>query len=163
GRDRGARRILGSKPVLPSFQASRRHHAETIPHVRKNRTGGRKSLQEAGPRASQHSVRIGTRVARASPMRGPVGPTGSPRRGTLSPRALLRRERVVLGTGSARAPGRRAGVAGGVGPPTSSFTLRGVDEMETEGTLSSAWDQHLASEFAAKSADQALATMTAEP
>src|SRR5262245_54946019 len=35
--------------------------------------------------------------------------------------------------------------------------------METEGTLSSAWDQHLASEFAAKSADQALATMTAEP
>jgi hypothetical protein len=35
--------------------------------------------------------------------------------------------------------------------------------METEGTLSNAWDQHLASEFAAKSADQAFATMTAEP
>jgi carboxymethylenebutenolidase len=35
--------------------------------------------------------------------------------------------------------------------------------METEGTLSSAWDQHLASEFDAKSADQALATMTADP
>ena len=35
--------------------------------------------------------------------------------------------------------------------------------MATEGTLSNAWDQHLASEFAAKSADQALATMTAEP
>jgi carboxymethylenebutenolidase len=35
--------------------------------------------------------------------------------------------------------------------------------METEGTLSSAWDQHLASEFAARSADQALATMTADP
>ena len=35
--------------------------------------------------------------------------------------------------------------------------------METETTLSSAWDQHLASEFAARSADQALATMTAEP
>ena len=35
--------------------------------------------------------------------------------------------------------------------------------METERTLSSAWDQHLASEFAAKSADQALDTMTAEP
>ena len=35
--------------------------------------------------------------------------------------------------------------------------------METEGSLSNAWDQHLASEFAAKSADQALATMTAEP
>src|SRR5215471_13350131 len=45
----------------------------------------------------------------------------------------------------------------------SSFTLRGVEEMETEGTLSNAWDQHIASEFAAKSADQALATMTAEP
>jgi carboxymethylenebutenolidase len=35
--------------------------------------------------------------------------------------------------------------------------------METERTLSSAWDQHLASEFDAKSADQALATMTADP
>ena len=35
--------------------------------------------------------------------------------------------------------------------------------MGTEGTLSGAWDQHLASEFGAKSADQALATMTAEP
>ena len=35
--------------------------------------------------------------------------------------------------------------------------------MEIEGTLSSAWDQHLASEFAAKSADQALATMSTEP
>jgi carboxymethylenebutenolidase len=35
--------------------------------------------------------------------------------------------------------------------------------MKTEGTLSNAWDQHLASEFAAKSADQALATMTEDP
>jgi carboxymethylenebutenolidase len=35
--------------------------------------------------------------------------------------------------------------------------------MATEGTLSNAWDQHLASEFAAKSPEQALATMTAEP
>ena len=35
--------------------------------------------------------------------------------------------------------------------------------MSTEGTLSNAWDQQLASEFTAKSADQALATMTAEP
>ena len=35
--------------------------------------------------------------------------------------------------------------------------------METETTLSSAWDRHIASEFAAKSAEQALATMTAEP
>ena len=35
--------------------------------------------------------------------------------------------------------------------------------METEGVLSNAWDQHLASEFAARSAEQALATMTAEP
>ena len=35
--------------------------------------------------------------------------------------------------------------------------------METEGTLSSAWDQHLAAEFAARSADEALATMTADP
>jgi carboxymethylenebutenolidase len=35
--------------------------------------------------------------------------------------------------------------------------------MEVERRLSGAWDQHLASEFAAKSADQALATMTAEP
>ena len=35
--------------------------------------------------------------------------------------------------------------------------------METEGTLSNAWEQHLASEFSAKSADEALATMTANP
>jgi carboxymethylenebutenolidase len=35
--------------------------------------------------------------------------------------------------------------------------------METEKNLSSAWDQHLASEFTAKNADQALATMTADP
>ena len=35
--------------------------------------------------------------------------------------------------------------------------------MITETTLSSAWDQHLASEFAAQSPEQALATMTAEP
>jgi carboxymethylenebutenolidase len=35
--------------------------------------------------------------------------------------------------------------------------------METERTLSSAWDQHLSSEFTARSADQALATMTADP
>jgi carboxymethylenebutenolidase len=35
--------------------------------------------------------------------------------------------------------------------------------MRTERTLSSAWGQHLASEFAAKSPEQALATMTAEP
>jgi|SRR5262245_41524078 len=35
--------------------------------------------------------------------------------------------------------------------------------MVTENTLSGAWDQHLASEFAAKSPEQALATMTAEP
>ena len=33
----------------------------------------------------------------------------------------------------------------------------------SEETLSSAWDQHLASEFAAKSPEQALATMAAEP
>jgi carboxymethylenebutenolidase len=35
--------------------------------------------------------------------------------------------------------------------------------METEGRLSSAWDRHLESEFAAKSPEQALATMSDEP
>jgi carboxymethylenebutenolidase len=35
--------------------------------------------------------------------------------------------------------------------------------METEKTLSNAWEQHLASEFAARSADQALETMAADP
>jgi len=34
--------------------------------------------------------------------------------------------------------------------------------MHTEKTLSSAWDQHLGAEFAAKDADQAVATMTSE-
>jgi len=35
--------------------------------------------------------------------------------------------------------------------------------MKTDDTLSSAWDRHLASEFIAKSADDALATMAADP
>jgi hypothetical protein len=35
--------------------------------------------------------------------------------------------------------------------------------MSTEDRLSSVWDQHLASECAAKSPEQALATMTAAP
>jgi len=35
--------------------------------------------------------------------------------------------------------------------------------MATQETLSRAWDQHIASEFVAKSPEQALATMTAEP
>jgi carboxymethylenebutenolidase len=35
--------------------------------------------------------------------------------------------------------------------------------METGATLSSAWDRHLAAEFAARSADEALATMAADP
>jgi carboxymethylenebutenolidase len=34
--------------------------------------------------------------------------------------------------------------------------------MATEGTLSSVWDQHVGAEFSAKSADEAVATMTAE-
>ena len=34
--------------------------------------------------------------------------------------------------------------------------------MEREGTLSSVWDKHVSAEFAAKDADQAVATMTAE-
>jgi carboxymethylenebutenolidase len=35
--------------------------------------------------------------------------------------------------------------------------------MKTEDTLSSAWDRHLASEFSARSADEALSTMAANP
>ena len=35
--------------------------------------------------------------------------------------------------------------------------------MQREAALSTAWNEHLASEFVAKSPDQALATMTAEP
>jgi carboxymethylenebutenolidase len=58
---------------------------------------------------------------------------------------------------------RIAMVTGGTRGVDSIFTLSGVDEMETETILSSAWDQHIASEFAAKSGEQALATMTAEP
>ncbi len=34
--------------------------------------------------------------------------------------------------------------------------------MKTEKTLSNAWDQHVGAEFAAKDADQAVATMTVE-
>ena len=35
--------------------------------------------------------------------------------------------------------------------------------MRIEETLSSVWEQHVGAEFAAKSADEAVATMTAEP
>ena len=34
--------------------------------------------------------------------------------------------------------------------------------MQTEGTLASVWDQHVGAEFSAKSADEAVATMTAD-
>src|SRR5262249_18180049 len=40
--------------------------------------------------------------------------------------------------------------------------FQGVKEMETQETLSKVWDQHVGAEFAAHSADQAVATMTAE-
>ena len=40
--------------------------------------------------------------------------------------------------------------------------VRGAGDMETEKTLSNAWDQHVGEEFAAKDADQAVATMTVE-
>ena len=49
-RDRGARRILGSEPILPALQAPRRRHAATIPHIRKNHIKDRKPRQETGPR-----------------------------------------------------------------------------------------------------------------
>jgi len=42
------------------------------------------------------------------------------------------------------------------------LTVRGADDVETEKTLSNAWDQHVGAEFAAKDADQAVATMTVE-
>src|SRR5262249_51188946 len=70
---------------------------------------------------------------------------------------------LMSSVGRRDCPTARELVVGGLGQPASSFTLRGVDEMETETTLSSAWDQHIASAFAAKNAEQALATMTAEP
>ncbi len=35
--------------------------------------------------------------------------------------------------------------------------------MKTEEPLSSVWEKHVGAEFAAKSADQALETMTADP
>jgi hypothetical protein len=50
------------------LQAPGQRHAGAVPQVRKNRLKGRKSLQEPGPRALYHSVRIGARVARASPV-----------------------------------------------------------------------------------------------
>src|SRR5262245_43415099 len=58
-------------------------------------------------------------------------------------------------------PGERAPYHAGRFRPRVPW--RGVDEMETEGTLSSAWDRHPASEFAARSADEALAKMAADP
>ena len=127
-----------------------------------HRLKDRKPRQEPGPRVRYHAVMIGARVDRAS-LVAMTGRTDRLPWGPMSPSALVDRERVVLGAGSDRATACRAGVAGGFGRPTLSSTLKGVDEMRTEETLSSAWDQHLASEFAAKSPEQALATMTAEP
>jgi hypothetical protein len=40
--------------------------------------------------------------------------------------------------------------------------MKGTNHLETEKTLASVWDQHVGAEFSAKSADQAVATMTAE-
>src|SRR5262245_56595210 len=88
----------------------------------------------------------GARVARPSSL---TRASGTDRLPTPGPPPLGQRPAPAL-------PGQLAW-------PASSFAWRGVDEMATEATLSSAWDQHLASEFAARSADQALATMTAEP
>jgi carboxymethylenebutenolidase len=41
-------------------------------------------------------------------------------------------------------------------------SLNGEGNMEPEATLSSVWEQHVGAEFAAKSADQAVATMTSD-
>jgi hypothetical protein len=49
---RGARRLLGSKPILPALQARRRPHTGTIPPVRKHRLKDRKPRQEPGPRVA---------------------------------------------------------------------------------------------------------------
>jgi hypothetical protein len=38
----------------------------------------------------------------------------------------------------------------------------GADDVDTEGTLSSVWDTRVGAEFAAKDADQGVATMTAD-
>src|SRR5262249_25261159 len=43
-------------------------HPGPVPQVGKKRIKGRKPLQEPGPRALYHSVRIGARVARATPL-----------------------------------------------------------------------------------------------
>src|SRR5215470_5002973 len=40
--------------------------------------------------------------------------------------------------------------------------MRGAHDMETEGTWSSVWDEHVGAEFTAKDADQAVETMTAD-
>jgi carboxymethylenebutenolidase len=94
--------------------------------------------------------------------RSSVDPTGSIGLKRCHPEPVYL-ERVVLGTGSDRATAGSAGAAARREQPTSSFALRGIDEMESEGTLSNAWDQHRAAEFAEMSADQALSTMIAEP
>src|SRR5215467_8848727 len=47
--------------------------------------------------------------------------------------------------------------------PAKTYSREESMRMASEEMLSSAWDQHLASEFAAKSPEQAVATMTEEP
>jgi hypothetical protein len=48
-------------------------------------------------------------------------------------------------------------------PAARRTTGKGAHDMETEETLSNVWDQHVVAEFSTKSADEAVATMTAEP
>src|SRR5262249_46505164 len=128
-------RVLRPEPVLPPLQAPRRRHAEAVPDTRKNpiKAASLSKKPPGGPPRIQ---------ARSGPGR-PGTRRSRGRLGSLNP----------LRSWSCR----------GLGRPPLFFARRGIDEMETERTLSSAWDQHLASEFTAKSADQALATMAADP
>src|SRR5262249_10159162 len=59
GRGRRKRRLLGSEPVLPSLQTSRRCATGAVPDVRKNRLTGRKSRQETPGRAPYDSSGAG--------------------------------------------------------------------------------------------------------
>src|SRR5262249_1512928 len=79
---------------------------------------------------------------------------GSSCRGDRGRNPLSRRDSHAEGAAAVRHWGRNRA-------EERTKQSRGVDDMVTEGGPSSIWDEHVAAEFSAKSADRAVATMTA--
>src|SRR5262249_10408172 len=145
----------------------------------------RGSPWQRSPRMPASRTRVNSRTTSSASSASRGGGSGCPQESPSWPQAAPRTPSVsrlasVCGRGACRPEARLAGsesfpsrCRARVCPSRRTlrktraaniaFPLRGVNQMATEGTLSRAWDQHLALEFAVKDPDQALATMTANP